>query len=66
MKAYRLIRGKFDSQWKFDYNLKTDELTNRKIRGRFMTAMQYACYTKGGMIMIDSVRTRPWNTWKAY
>ena len=66
MKAYKLIRGKFDSHWKFDFNLKTGERINRKMRGHFMTAMQYACYTKGGMIMIEGVRSRPWNTWKAY
>jgi hypothetical protein len=61
----RLIRGKFDSQWKKTYNVRTLKPTGRLEQGHFMTAMDYARYTQGGVKMIQAVRNRPWDTWRA-
>lgn len=61
----RLICGKFDSRWKFDWDLKTNRQTRRLVQGYFMSGMAYARYTQGGVDMIQSVRDKPWNTWRA-
>ena len=61
----RLIRGKFDSRWKKAFNMNTLKLTGRLELGYFMTGMAYARYTRGGVKMIESVRRKPWDTWRA-
>ena len=53
----KMIRGKYDSLWKFD--------TKRQLRrGKFATAMQYACRVKGGVVAIQHIRNQPWETWQ--
>jgi hypothetical protein len=61
----RLIRGKYDSQWKLDWNLDTDRQIRRKYKGHFDSAMNYARKTRGGIKMIQHIRTQPWTTWMA-
>ena len=60
-----MIRGKYDSLWKYDWNLKTNRPLRSKRRGHFMTAMDYACSIKGGIRAIESARRQPWATWTA-
>lgn len=61
----KMIRGKYDSQWRFDWNMKTGKQTRTKHRGHFMTAVDYACWTRGGVKMIEHIRCQPWTTWRA-
>jgi hypothetical protein len=52
----KMIRGKYDSQFK--HNGKTLE------RGVFNTAMNYAQMHKGGVKLIQHIRSQPWETWR--
>ena len=61
----RLIRGKFDSRWKFTYNERAGRVSKIREEGYFMTAMGYARHTQGGVKMIEHVRVKPWDTWRA-
>lgn len=61
----RLIRGKFDSQFKQVYNARTMKFTGRVQRGTFDTAMNYARKNRGGMALIQHARNQPWETWTA-
>lgn len=56
----KLIRGKFDSQWK------RNSLTKKMVKGFFMTAMDYTRYHKGGMGTLRHARQQPWETWRAF
>ena len=60
----RLIRGKFDSRWKFRYDERANRTSKVRDVGYFMTAMAYARYTQGGVRMIQHIRNRPWDTWR--
>lgn len=60
----RLIRGKFDSRWKFGWDERANRTSKVLTQGYFMGAMAYARYTQGGVKMIEHVRTRPWDTWR--
>ena len=57
--AYKMIRGKYDSQYMLDYPKR------KMVRGHFMTAMAYACSIRGGMFAIEYARLQPWETWRA-
>lgn len=61
----RLIRGKYDSRWKFTYNERAGRVSKIREEGYFMTAMDYARHTQGGVKMIEHVRVKPWDTWRA-
>ena len=61
----RLIRGKFDSRWKFVYDERAGRISKIREVGYFMTAMAYARYTQGGVKMIEHVRHKPHDTWRA-
>lgn len=61
----RMIRGKYDSLWKREFNVRTGKFTQRLQRGKFATAMQYACEVRGGVAAIQHIRTQPWETWTA-
>lgn len=61
----RLIRGKFDSRWKFGWDERAGRTSKVLEQGYFMTAMAYAHHTQGGVKMIAAVRGRPWDTWRA-
>lgn len=61
----RLICGKYDSQWKQEYDIRTMRFTGRRERGTFSTAMAYARRNKGGMVLIEHARRQPWETWQA-
>ena len=65
MKARKLIRGKFDSQYKFIFDERCMKTTSRKQLGYFTSAMDYACRTKGGMRAIAHAIHQPWETWVA-
>lgn len=60
----RLIRGKFDSMWKYGWDFKADRVGKIKVQGHFMTPMDYARRCKGGIRMIEHARCQPWETWK--
>lgn len=64
MKARRLIRGKFDSLYKFSWDFKADRVGKQKVQGHYMTAMDYARRNKGGMGLLEHARRQPWETWK--
>lgn len=66
MKQRKLIRGKFDSRFKFEFDEKRMKTSTRKVQGYFMTPMHYACYTKGGVRMIEHIRKQPWETWREF
>lgn len=61
----RLIRGKFDSQYKFIWDERANRISRVRERGYFMTAMAYARFTQGDVKMIEHVRHKPWDTWRA-
>lgn len=61
----RLIRGKFDSRWKQEFNMQTNRFTGRLEQGTFDTAMNYARKNRGGMTLIQHARRQPWETWTA-
>lgn len=61
----RLIRGKFDSQFKQEFNVRTNRFTGRLERGTFDTAMNYARRNQGGVALIQHARNQPWETWRA-
>ena len=60
----RMIRGKYDSLWKREFNTRTLKFTGRLERGTFATAMDYARRHKGGVALIQHVRNQPWETWR--
>lgn len=59
----RLIRGKFDSLWKFDL---VADARGKSIlrRGYFMTPMHYARKVRGGLVTVDHLRHQPWTGWQ--
>lgn len=59
-----MIGRKYDSLWKYGWDLKTNRISKIKVPGHFMTAMEYARRNKGGMGLIDHARNQPWETWK--
>ena len=59
----RLIRGKFDSLWKREFNVRTGRFTGRLEKGTFDTAMNYARRVRGGVAAIQHIRNQPWETW---
>lgn len=59
----RLIRGKFDSRWKQEFNTKIMKSTGKLEQGYFMTAITYARKNRGGMALIRHARNQPWETW---
>lgn len=59
-----LRMGKYDSQWKLGFNVRTLKYTGRKEYGTFCTAIQYARRHKGGMALIEHARNQPWETWQ--
>lgn len=61
----RLICGKYDSQWKREYDIRTLRYTGRKEIGIFSTPMVYARRCRGGMATLEYARNQPWETWKA-
>ncbi len=61
----KMIRGKYDSQFKYEYNTQTMKRTGRLQRGTFDTAMNYARRVKGGVAAIQHIRNQPWTTWQA-
>lgn len=66
MKQRRMIRGKYDSLWKWEYQIRPWGL-DRKIRlrrGCFDTAMNWACRHRGGIKSIQHARNQPWETWR--
>ena len=54
----RMLCGKYDSQFKLD------NPARNMVRGRFMTAMAYACSIRGGMWALEYARLQPWETWR--
>ena len=60
-----MLMGKYDSQWKQQYDVRLLRYTGRKERGTFCSAMQYARRHKGGMTLIEHARRQPWETWQA-
>lgn len=58
--------SKFDSKWKFKFDLYSNRTLKIKELGHFMSAMDYACWTKGGMAAIGHIRYNPHDTWHAY
>ena len=64
MKARRLIRGKFDSLYKFVWDRRANRVSKQKVQGHFMTPMDYARRNKGGMGLLEHARRQPWETWK--
>lgn len=63
---HKMIRGKYDSLWKCEYQFNPHGLDRktRLQRGKFATAMQYACRVKGGVAAIQHIRNQPWETWQ--
>ncbi len=63
---HKMIRGKYDSLWKWEYQFNPRGLDRkiRRQRGKFATAMQYACQVKGGVAAIQHIRNQPWETWQ--
>jgi hypothetical protein len=61
----RMIRGKYDSLYKREFNVVTGKFTQRLQRGKFATAMQYACRVRGGVAAIQHIRAQPWETWES-
>lgn len=59
-----MICGKYDSLWKYTYNWKANRTSKIRVQGHFMTAIEYARYTKGGMRLINHARKQPWETWQ--
>ena len=59
-----MICGKYDSLWKYGWDLKSNRISKIKVPGHFMSAMDYARRTKGGIRMIEHARCQPWETWK--
>ena len=61
----RMICGKYDSLWKWDYQLNPHSGLHRtrRRRGHFDTAMNYARKNKGGVALIQHARNQPWETW---
>ena len=59
-----MIRGKYDSAWKRQFNARIMKFTGRLERGVFDTAMNYARKNKGGMAAIEHARNQPWETWQ--
>ena len=64
---HKMICGKYDSLWKWDYKINPQGLDRKthRVRGKFATAMQYACRVKGGVAAIQYIRAQPWETWTA-
>ena len=60
----RLIRGKYDSRWKFCWDDRAFRTSKVRTLGYFMTAMDYARHTQGGVKMIQHVRHKPHDTWR--
>lgn len=60
----RMIRGKYDSIWKREYNARTMKFTGKLERGTFDTAMNYARKVQGGIKAIEHARCQPWETWQ--
>lgn len=54
----RLIRGKFDSAWKFDAQ-------GILRHGYFETPLHYARRMRGGLAVIEHLRQQPWTGWHA-
>lgn len=63
----RLIRGKFDSLWKWEHQINPRGLDRRirRRKGTFDTAMNYARKVRGGVAAIQHIRRQPWETWTA-
>jgi hypothetical protein len=63
----KMIRGKYDSLWKWDCRLNPQGLARRirRVRGKFATAMDYARQVRGGVAAIQHIRRQPWETWQA-
>lgn len=61
----KLMRGKFDSQFKWQYKMCQAPVRTHKERGHFMTAMAYACKQKGGMGTFRHAQIQPWETWQS-
>jgi len=62
---HKMIRGKYDSLWKWKLNPVGLARKTHRQRGKFATAMQYACRVKGGVKAIQYIRNQPWETWTA-
>lgn len=65
---YRMICGKYDSLWKWQWRFVPgglDRKTHREL-GHFDTAMNYARQTRGGVRAIQHARNQPWETWQSY
>lgn len=60
----KMIRGKYDSQFKFIFDGRRNKITRILERGTFDTAMNYACRVRGGMKAIDYIRRQPWESWR--
>lgn len=63
----KLICGKFDSQWRYQFNptsLRGHQRQLGKVRGFFDTAMNYARRHRGGMKLLAHARNQPWETWR--
>ena len=58
--------SKFDSKWKFKFDLYSNRTLKIKELGHFMFAMDYACRTKRGMDALEHIRSKPYATWRAY
>ena len=58
--------SKVDSKWKFKFDLNLNRTLKIKELGHFMSAMDYASRTKGGMNAIGHIRHTPHDTWRAY
>jgi hypothetical protein len=64
----KLICGKFDSLWRYQYRTTTRRGHQRRehlVRGHFDSAMNYACRHRGGTKLIEYIRNQPWETWRA-
>ncbi len=64
---HKMIRGKYDSLWKWNYRINPRGLDRRthRVRGKFVTAMDYARQVRGGVAAIQHIRQQPWETWQA-
>ncbi len=64
---HKMIRGKYDSLWKWDHRLNPQGLDRRvrRVRGKFATAMDHARKNRGGVKLIQHIRNQPWETWTA-
>jgi hypothetical protein len=61
---HKMIRGKYDSLWKQEFNVSTAKFTGRLKKGFFDTAMNYARKNKGGVVAIRHIRNQPWESWR--